>query len=64
MPAAIKEAFDEDTAHDYIVSHGFGIPTEEGMEVAKMLFENGDDYATIGAEVTARGLTVDQEEDE
>lgn len=50
--------FDEDMAHDYIASHGFGVPTVEGLAHAKLLYEAGDDYATIGHEIVARGMTM------
>ena len=43
--------FDEDMAHDYILAHGFGPPSDEGMALARKLYEAGDDYATIGHEV-------------
>lgn len=51
-------AFDEDMAHDYIASHGFGVPTAEGLAHAQLLFEAGDDYATIGHEIVGLGLTM------
>jgi hypothetical protein len=64
MPqTAHKKSFDEDMAHDYIASHGFGVPTEEGLKVARMLFDNGDEYADIGHEVVARALTIEPSDD-
>jgi len=48
--------FDRDTFHDYVISHGYGSPTEEGYMLGKELMQSGDDYATAAAEVSARGL--------
>lgn len=59
----MPKSFDEDMAHDYVASHGFGVPTQEGLRVAKVLFDNGDEYADIGHEVVARGLTVEPTDD-
>jgi hypothetical protein len=53
--------FDRDTFHDYVVTHGYGQPTEEGYEVGQELMKTGDDYATAAAEVVARGLTAESE---
>ena len=54
-----KNTFDPDECHDFVVSHGFGEPTEAGYSLARELFAAGDDYATIGHEVVARCLTTD-----
>ena len=54
--------FDSDMCHDFIVSHGFGTPTDEGMKLAEDLFYKGNSYAEIGAEITTRGLTHEPEE--
>jgi hypothetical protein len=58
-----KDAFNEDMAHDYIVAHGFGVPTDEGLKFARMLFEKGDSYADIAFEVTSSNLVADLQED-
>ena len=44
--------------NDFVVSHGFGAPTDAGYTVAEELFTQGDDYATIGHELVARSLTT------
>lgn len=56
-----RQAFNWDEAHDYIASHGIGLPTNEARSVALDLFVTGVDYATIGHEITARGLTHQNE---
>ena len=53
--------FDRDTFHDYVASHGFGVPTQEAYELAEKLFVRNPDYADLGHEVVARGLTTDFE---
>lgn len=53
--------FDEDTFHDYVVAHGFGAPTEEGVELGKQLMSEGDDYATAAFEIVSRNLTNESE---
>ena len=52
-----QQPFDEDLAHDYILAHGFGPPSDKGMALARELYGEGQDYATIGHEVVARRLT-------
>lgn len=59
-----REAFDWERCEDYIASHGFGSALLTAQDVARELYEQGDDYATIGHEIVARGLTFDQEDDE
>ncbi|APD91994.1 MAG: hypothetical protein CBC55_02640 [Gammaproteobacteria bacterium TMED95] len=54
-----KNNFDKDLCHDFVVSHGFGAPTDTGYTVAVELFSQGDDYATIGHELVARSLTTE-----
>lgn len=49
--------FDRDTFHDYVASHGFGVPTAEAYQLAEKLFVRNPDYADLGHEVVARGLT-------
>ena len=51
-----QQPFDEDMAHDYILAHGFGPPSDEGMDLARELYAEGKDYATIGHEVVYRRL--------
>jgi hypothetical protein len=53
--------FDEIELADYVCSHGFGDPTQEGVELGKKLIADGDDYATAGHEIVARGLTTESE---
>jgi hypothetical protein len=53
---AARPAFDAVQFADFVASHGFGDPTPEGYNLGLQLYAAGDDYATIGAEVTARGL--------
>jgi hypothetical protein len=55
--------FDRDTFQDFVCSHGFGEASEEGIQLGIMLTMTGDDYATAAAEVSARGLTIDAEEE-
>ncbi|MCP4116144.1 MAG: hypothetical protein GY737_12205 [Desulfobacteraceae bacterium] len=64
MKEVRREAFDWEKCEDYIASHGFGPALLKAQEVARELWELGDDYATIGHEIVARGLTFNQEEDE
>ncbi|KRW83694.1 hypothetical protein [Marinobacter sp. P4B1] len=52
------EAFDWERCEEYILSHGFGEPLFVAQAVARELWAEGDDYATIGHEVVARGLTA------
>lgn len=53
--------FDAGQAADLIASHGFGPATEEGMKLAKSLFDAGEAYSDIGFEVVSRGLTDDSQ---
>ncbi|RCW64045.1 hypothetical protein DET61_11686 [Marinobacter nauticus] len=55
-----REAFDWEKCEDYIASHGFGPADAQAQSVARELWEEGDDYATIGHEIVARGLTFNQ----
>lgn len=64
MKEVRREAFDWEKCEDYIASHGFGPALLTAQEVARELWELGDDYTTIGHEIVARGLTFNQEEDE
>lgn len=54
-----KQDFDVDMFHDYVVAHGFGAPTEEGVEKGKKLMCEGDDYATVAFEIVALQLTTE-----
>lgn len=56
-----RRAFNWDEAQDYAASHGFGLPLQSARSVAEKLFREGDDYATIGHEIVALGLTSDLE---
>ena len=49
--------------HDFVVVHGFGAPTAAGYTLGNQLVDGGDDYATAAAEVVARGMTGDAEQD-
>lgn len=53
--------FDRDEFHDYVVTHGYGAPTEEGYKVGLELFNTGDDYSAAAFEIVSRGLTVDSQ---
>lgn len=55
--------FDQDTLCDYIAAHGFGDPSDEGLELAFNMARQGDDYATIAHEVVFRGLTLGSDDD-
>lgn len=46
---------------DFILSHGYGEPTQDGLKLGLELLAAGDDYATAAAEVVSRGLTVEAE---
>lgn len=59
-----ESTFNSDSFHDYVVAHGAGIPTPEGYEMGRRLIAEGDDYATAGHEVVARGLVQDEGEDD
>ena len=52
-----KQDFDADIFHDYVTAHGFGAPTDEGVEKGKQLISEGDDYATAAFEIVALQLT-------
>lgn len=52
-----QRAFDWDEAQDYVATHGCGLPLKSARPVAEQLFREGDDYATIGHEIVALGLT-------
>jgi hypothetical protein len=54
---------DPDQLHDFVVVHGFGRPTAAGYTLGKHLMDEGDDYATAAAEIVARGMTDDAEQD-
>lgn len=49
--------FNQNELEDFIVSHGFGEGTKEGLLLGKQLVLNGDDYSTAAHEVVFRGLT-------
>lgn len=49
--------------NDVVVMHGFGAPTAAGYALGKQLMNEGDDYAIAAAEIVARGLTDDSEQD-
>lgn len=46
---------------DFIMSHGYGEPTPEGLSFGLSLLSSGDDYATAAAEVVSRGMTTEAE---
>lgn len=46
---------------DFIMSHGYGEPTSEGLAFGLSLLSSGDDYATAAAEVVSRGMTTEDE---
>jgi len=46
---------------EYVASHGFGEPLVEAFDVGRALFDQGDDYATVAAEIVTRGLTTQAE---
>lgn len=46
---------------DFIMSHGYGEPTSEGLALGLSLLSSGDDYATAAAEVVSRGMTTEAE---
>jgi hypothetical protein len=54
---------DLDELHDFVVAHGFGAPTEAGYRLGEHLIAEGDDYATAAAEIVARSMTIDPEQD-
>lgn len=43
---------------EYVATHGFGDPLVEAFDVGRALFDQGDDYATVAAEIVSRGLTT------
>lgn len=48
--------FCQDRLHDYVVVHGFGPPSADGLTLGRELYARGDDYATIGfAEIQRLG---------
>ena len=47
--------FDVEKFKDYVVSHGYGEPTVEGIKLASEMF-NGD-YAECAAEIVTLGMT-------
>jgi len=63
MAQVRAEAFDWEKCEDYIVSHGFGDALFAAQDVARKLWGEGDDYATIGHEIVARGLTTGADEE-
>lgn len=46
-----KPEFDPDTFVDFVASHGFGVPTDEGVEKGHEYMQDGMDYAEAAAEV-------------
>lgn len=59
--AEVKK-WERDQFHDFVVTHGFGAPSEAGYSVGRHLIATGDDYATAAAEVVCRGLTLQSDE--
>ena len=59
-----RETMDLDTIHDYVIAHGFGAPTDEGYQLAELLWSGDDrgDYATIAFEIVSAELTEDFQE--
>lgn len=56
-----RPVMDAEELSDFVSSHGFGEPTQEGIQLAQALIATGEDYSTAAAEVTAHGLTLDPE---
>lgn len=56
--------FDQDMFHDYVVAHGYGVPSNDAYELAEKWFCLGHDYADIAAEIVSRDLCIcDDDED-
>ncbi|WP_455233241.1 hypothetical protein [Geopseudomonas aromaticivorans] len=51
--------FDRDEFHDFVVSHGFGSPTEEAYQWAAHKYAQDQDYAGIAADVVTQGWIVE-----
>lgn len=49
--------FEVDRLHDFVVAHGYGVPTWVAYRTAADLMAQGADYAEAAAEVVACGLT-------
>lgn len=56
QPDAPTSPFSERSFEEYVCSHGFGDPLPEAIGLGRLLHAEGDDYATIGHEIVARGL--------
>lgn len=54
--------FSEDTLHDFVIAHGYGAPTEEGLALGARLLAKGGDYARAAAEIVYRGLVAEGDE--
>lgn len=59
----MKREFQPDVFRDYVSAHGFGLPTELGIEKGAEYFADGMDYAEAAAEVTAMGWTTESEDE-
>lgn len=46
-----KPDFDEDVFAEFVASHGYGYPTDEGIEKGHEYMQEGMDYAEAAAEV-------------
>lgn len=54
--------FDPNLFDEYVASHGYGDPTQEGREVGARLYAEYRDYSEAAADVVAMGMTEDSEE--
>jgi len=55
-----EEEIDRTTLDDYVAAHGCGVPTNEGYALARKLWTQGADYATIAHEIVYRQLTIEE----
>lgn len=54
--------FNPDMFHDYVVAHGYGAPTDDGMKAGESLVQAScGDYASAAFEVVFLGLTTEPE---
>tara|TARA_Y100001936_G_C16061249_1_gene664263 strand:- start:1949 stop:2134 length:186 start_codon:yes stop_codon:yes gene_type:complete len=49
-------SFDNDTFHDYVVAHGYGAPTTNGVNLGKRMMSEGSSYADAAFDVVALGM--------
>lgn len=62
-PTTNLAPFDVDAFQEFVASHGFGEATAEGIRLGEALMLTGSDVASAAAEVSARGLTTDPEDE-